>query len=66
MTYKQKPRLAGRGVLIAYNNNQQANHSILDRHYCYCRPGTTCIFCLTWNRLIRRLEARRAAWGAAA
>jgi hypothetical protein len=60
MTYKQKPRLAGRGGFIANNNNQQAHHSILDRHYCYCRSGTTCIFCLTWNRLIRRIEARMA------
>jgi hypothetical protein len=65
MTYKNKPRLAGRGSFIAYNNNQQANHSILDRHYCCCRPGTVCIFCLTWNRLIRRIEARMA-WRAMA
>lgn len=64
MTYKQKPRLAGRGVVIAYNNNRRANHSILDCHYCYCKPGTTCIFCLTWSRLIHRIEARMA-WRAA-
>lgn len=66
MTTKQKPQLAGRGVSIANNYNQQTNHSILEQHYCYCHPGTICIFCLTWNRLIRRIEARRLAWGAMA
>jgi len=33
--------------------------------FCTCRSNVACICCLRWNRLIRRLEARRAAWGAA-
>jgi len=63
MIYKQNPRLAGRGKLIDKNNHQYINHSILERNYCYCRAGTACIYCLTWNRLIRQFEARQMAWG---
>ncbi|MHB1360414.1 MAG: hypothetical protein ACYCWC_12630 [Rhodocyclaceae bacterium] len=43
---------------------------ILERHYCYCQPAATCIFCLTfcltWSRLLRRLEAPPLAWRVAA
>lgn len=33
--------------------------SVLDRA-CACRFGITCITCLSWDRLIRRHEARQA------
>lgn len=33
--------------------------TILERHFCYCRPGIPCILCLAWNRLIRRIESRK-------
>lgn len=34
---------------------------LLDQHYCCCRAGAVCVFCLQWNRRIRGIEARRAA-----
>lgn len=45
-------------------NDYTPNHTsttILERHFCYCRPGIPCIFCLTWNRLIRRIESQGMA-----
>lgn len=37
----------------------------LHERACYCRPGaTTCLTCLTWSKLIRGIEARRA-WATA-
>lgn len=64
MTYNEKTRLAGRGRVIAQNNRNATKHSMLAHHYCYCRAGATCIFCLAWDRLICHLEARRLAWRA--
>lgn len=38
--------------------------NVVAKYFCYCGHGvTTCICCLAWNRLIRRHEARRKAWG---
>jgi hypothetical protein len=57
----------GRNGLISRatpRNDYTPNHTsstILERHFCYCRPSIPCIFCLTWNRLIRRIESREVA-----
>lgn len=65
MTTKRKPtpgvnRAAGYG-----DASDSANHTpigvILAEHFCCCRPGSTCILCVTWNRLIRRIESREVA-----
>ena len=58
-----RPRKANalqeQGAWQSKSNYSDHNHiSILERHFCYCRPGIPCIFCLTWNRLIRRIESR--------
>lgn len=33
---------------------------LLATHYCTCRHGVTCVFCLRQNRKIRAIEARLA------
>lgn len=45
-------------------NDYTPNHTsttILEKHFCYYRPSIPCVFCLTWNRLIRRIESRAVA-----
>jgi len=58
MTTKEKPapggnRAAGNGHALT-----KSNSNILERHFCYCRPGIPCVFCLTFNRIIRCIESR--------
>lgn len=63
-------RLAGRaGVKTNQTASAVASSSgaaaavkpdLLAAHYCVCRTGATCIFCLRWDRIIRRIEARQA------
>lgn len=31
---------------------------LLAQHFCCCRPGVPCVFCLRWDRRIRGIEAR--------
>ena len=64
MTTKETPAPGGnRGTgycdAATYRNN---TGRILATHFCVCRPGVPCIFCLAWNRLIRRIESRRKSW----
>lgn len=33
---------------------------LLAAHFCCCKPGVPCIFCLRWSRRIRAHEQRRA------
>lgn len=48
----------------AYN---EANHTpisdILAQHFCYCRSGAICVFCLGCHRLLTRRESRMTAGG---
>lgn len=37
--------------------------SIIAQHFCTCRAGAVCVFCLSWNRTIRGIEARSQALG---
>jgi hypothetical protein len=37
--------------------------SIIAQHFCTCRAGAVCVFCLSWNRTITGIEARRQALG---
>ncbi len=49
-------------------NDYTPNHTsttILERHFCYCRHGIPCVFCLGWNRLINGIEARQLLSGGA-
>lgn len=39
---------------------QGATDDLLAVHFCCCRPGVPCIFCLRWSRKIAGIEARRA------
>lgn len=39
---------------------QGATADLLAVHYCTCRHGVICVFCLRQNRTIRAIEARRA------
>lgn len=36
------------------------NFDLLAVHYCTCRHGVICVFCLRWDRKIRAGNARRA------
>lgn len=69
MTTKMKK--AARGVppsaasKTASGNPNRIRNRILAEHYCCCKPGVPCIFCLAWNRLIRAVESRMV-WRAAA
>lgn len=55
----------GTGLIDAFDaKNYISNHTITGR-FCTCRRDTICIVCLTWHRLIRRIENRRMElWGA--
>lgn len=37
--------------------------SIIAQHFCTCRAGAVCLFCLSWNRTILGIEARSQALG---
>lgn len=42
------------------NANNTPISDILAQHFCCCRGGALCVFCLGWNRRIRNIEARRS------
>jgi hypothetical protein len=59
MTGKDKSRNGRhRPALRNAHNRNHTSTSILERHFCYCCPGIPCIFCLTWDRPIQRIEPR--------
>lgn len=33
---------------------------LLATHFCCCKPGVLCIFCIRWSRKIAGINARRA------
>lgn len=41
-------------------NGGQVKLDLLATHFCCCKPGVPCIFCLRWSRKIAGIEARRA------
>jgi len=55
----------------------EVKHDLLATHFCCCKPGVPCVFCLRWDRAIRGIEQRqsdalrlqanayRVAWGVA-
>lgn len=38
----------------------QVKPDLLAMHFCCCKPGVPCVFCLRWDRKIRTGNARRA------
>jgi hypothetical protein len=36
------------------------NPDLLATHFCCCKPGVPCVFCLRWHRKITGIEQRRA------
>ena len=41
----------------AYNSHH-ISKNILVEHFCFCRPGVSCILCLTWNQTTMGVESR--------
>lgn len=67
---KATPRPGGaRGAEVVQLRDNAAEYSsanespipdLVAAHFCSCRGGAVCVFCLAWNRRIRNVEARRA------
>lgn len=63
MSPPRKAQARGQGGPSARATKQASRN--LSAWPCFCRVGARCITCAAWKRLYRRLQARRAAWGAA-
>lgn len=49
-----------KGIDGRQSSAQGATNELLAAHFCCCKPGVPCIFCLRWDRKIRAGNARRA------
>lgn len=58
MAIKRNPAPGGNREAGSGHALTERNSSILERHFCCCRPGIPCVFYLTWNRLTRLIESR--------
>lgn len=56
--------VAAKAKVIAFPGSRvKRAPSIIAQHFCICRAGAVCVFCLSWNRTITGIGARSQAIG---